>query len=265
VGDTEKPGRSGQMNKIAALLERLQDRRSRRVVFVSHCLLNENTRYLGGACTGRCVKGVVEQCLVANAGIVQMPCPEQLVWGGVLKRWLLGLYGSRIEKLGRLRTVIFLLVIGYTRWRYRAMAARIADQIKDYLQSGFAVIGIVGVDGSPSCGVNKTLEINRSLDLIARFDVWSVTVEEMNSVIRSCVKPGNGLFIEALSQALERRRVAVPFHAFDLLAELDDAIPDETLFDLERGTEVRTNHNVTLADRESSLIRRTPEHLNPNV
>ncbi len=31
------------------LLERLKDERSKRVIFVSHCLLNENTRYLGGA------------------------------------------------------------------------------------------------------------------------------------------------------------------------------------------------------------------------
>ena len=29
------------------LLERLVDEQSKRVIFVSHCLLNENTRYLG--------------------------------------------------------------------------------------------------------------------------------------------------------------------------------------------------------------------------
>jgi hypothetical protein len=68
------------MGKIGTLLEHLQDRRSRKVVFVSHCLLNEKIRYLGGTCTGGCVKGVVEQSLTANAGIMQMPCPEQLTW-----------------------------------------------------------------------------------------------------------------------------------------------------------------------------------------
>jgi hypothetical protein len=31
-----------------ALLEQLKDERGKRVVFVSHCLLNENVRYLGG-------------------------------------------------------------------------------------------------------------------------------------------------------------------------------------------------------------------------
>jgi hypothetical protein len=39
------------MNQSARqlLLERLKDERSKRVIFVSHCWLNENTRYLGGA------------------------------------------------------------------------------------------------------------------------------------------------------------------------------------------------------------------------
>ncbi len=32
-----------------ALQEQLKDGRGKRVVFVSHCLLNENVRYLGGA------------------------------------------------------------------------------------------------------------------------------------------------------------------------------------------------------------------------
>jgi hypothetical protein len=31
------------------LIERLADARSNKVIFVSHCLLDENVRYLGGA------------------------------------------------------------------------------------------------------------------------------------------------------------------------------------------------------------------------
>ena len=36
--------------KTRQLRSRLRDDRSGRVVFVAHCLLNENVRYLGGAC-----------------------------------------------------------------------------------------------------------------------------------------------------------------------------------------------------------------------
>ena len=35
--------------RLQVLLERLDDERSKKVVFISHCLLNENVRYLGGA------------------------------------------------------------------------------------------------------------------------------------------------------------------------------------------------------------------------
>ena len=37
-------------NALHVLVHRIPDERGRRVVFLSHCLLNENTRYLGGAC-----------------------------------------------------------------------------------------------------------------------------------------------------------------------------------------------------------------------
>ena len=35
--------------RLEQLQRALADQRSRRVVFVSHCILNENVRYLGGA------------------------------------------------------------------------------------------------------------------------------------------------------------------------------------------------------------------------
>ncbi len=48
--------------------ERLEDRRSRKVVFLSHCLLNENTRYLGGACREGCVEEIVQLCQQRGLG-----------------------------------------------------------------------------------------------------------------------------------------------------------------------------------------------------
>jgi predicted secreted protein len=62
-------------------VRRLQDERSGRVVYVSHCLLNENTRYLGGAFRPGAVDEVVETYLRDGTGICQLPCPEQLAWG----------------------------------------------------------------------------------------------------------------------------------------------------------------------------------------
>jgi hypothetical protein len=58
--------------------ERLRDDRSRRVAFVSHCLLNENTRYLGGAFRPGAVAEFVAELVDHDIGICQMPCPELL-------------------------------------------------------------------------------------------------------------------------------------------------------------------------------------------
>ena len=49
-----------QATRPQLLLERLRDEQSRRVVFVAHCILNENTRYLGGAFRAGAVEEVLE-------------------------------------------------------------------------------------------------------------------------------------------------------------------------------------------------------------
>lgn len=71
------------------LVHRLRDARGRRVVYLAHCLLNENTHYLGGACRAGCVREVLAQCVDLGLGVVQLPCPEEAAWGGVLERHLL--------------------------------------------------------------------------------------------------------------------------------------------------------------------------------
>lgn len=84
IGDGDVTSRSH-----AHLPQPLPDARSGRVVFLSHCLLNQNTRYLGGAACPGVVIAAVERYVQDGTGIVQMPCAEQRAWGGVLKRRLL--------------------------------------------------------------------------------------------------------------------------------------------------------------------------------
>lgn len=81
-------------------------------------------------------------------------------------------------------------------------------------------IVIVGIDGSPSCAVSKTLDFH-GFDLIATVPVESITVEKQNTILRECVKGGRGIFIDELQKELKRRRINVPYLAHDLLAELD--------------------------------------------
>ena len=47
--------------EIERLATRLADERGRRVVFLSHCLLNQNVRYLGGAWAAGIVPDAAER------------------------------------------------------------------------------------------------------------------------------------------------------------------------------------------------------------
>ena len=204
--------------RLGGLRSRLRDERSGRVAFVSHCLLNQNTRYLGGAFRPGAVREVVDPYLRDGIGICQMPCPEQLAWGGVLKRRLLLLYG-RWWFRPVIRPVLPALT-AYTVLRYRLLARRVAAQIADYQNSGFDVVGVVGVDASPTCGVTTTLDLNASLQAIAGCPLNRLDRSFMNdTVVNGSARPGRGLFISALDGALARRGRQVPLLRHDLRSE----------------------------------------------
>ena len=157
------------------------DGRSRRVIFLAHCLLNQNAISDGTAEVPAAHREILRTILDAQAGAVQMPCPELCC---------LGL--DRGDPNGGERPV----VVENTRIR-RAMgepeaAARLQEltsqvirQIREYRKHGFTVLGIVGVDRSPCCGVNTTSDQDREL-------------------------PGRGVFVAAIQTALETAGLAVP-------------------------------------------------------
>jgi predicted secreted protein len=208
------------MRKVKLLQQRLADGRSKKVIFLSHCILNENTRYLGGACRSGCIREIVDQCINENLGIVQMPCPEQLAWGGVTKRLLLTAYGTKGTFLYPILKLFLPLFVYYTKLIFWRLAKETAGQIKDYLNFGFSIIGIIGIDGSPSCGVSKSLDIPKSFKMAAQIDIKSLTVEEMNRIISQCLIDGRGIYIELFQKELMKYHINIPFIAHDLMDEI---------------------------------------------
>ena len=196
------------------------DSRSGKVIFLSHCILNENTRYLGGAAAPACIQPVVEQCIRNDWGMVQMPCPEQQAWGGVGKRFLLLTYGSKGTFLYLFRGFLLPLFVLYTKWIYRNLARKVVAEIKDYLNTGYTVVSIAGVDGSPSCGVNTGLVLEVALEGIAELNLEELTSERANRVVQESLNPGEGMFTIALKAELSRQKIDIPYVAHDLFAEL---------------------------------------------
>jgi predicted secreted protein len=145
----------------------LRDGRSRRVVLVPHCVLNQNARVAGAAERPAAVVELVAGLLAREVGIVQMPCPELCAFG-------LDRADRTIER--EMRTP-----------GGRALCRRLARdqvrQIRSYLDCGVRVLGILGKNGSPSCGVEET---------------WA-----------NGVCPGAGAFVEELAAELRDQGIAI--------------------------------------------------------
>jgi predicted secreted protein len=203
--------------RLDLLRDRLQDQRSGKVLVLSHCLLNQNVRYLGGAFHPGMVDEAVDQARRHGYGLYQLPCPEQRAWGGVLKRHLLPAYGAEGTLRYRLRRLLLWLFIRYTNLRYRLLARRVARDVADYRRSGFVVAGIVGVAGSPSCGVRRTLELSGAVEAMAACPLAALDREAFNrEVIAANVVAGEGLFVRQLRRALQRKGIQLPFQEHQL-------------------------------------------------
>jgi predicted secreted protein len=230
-----QPRSRGRARRMTArsLVDQLADGRSKRVVFLSHCLLNENVRYLGGAARPGVVQEVLDRYTGEGIGIHQMPCPEQQAWGGVLKTRMIRLYGARLLRWGPARHAVVTVIQWWTTLAYRRLARRVAADIDDYLDSAFEVVEIVGVGASPSCGVSTTLDLDRAIRSMARCDLSTLDRSTVNGrVVAGSVIDGHGIFIAALQRQLARGGREVRFSEHDLLRELRDEPPLDTLVDV---------------------------------
>ena len=214
------------MNKeIPIIIEKLKDQRSKKVIFLAHCILNENTRYPGGAFREGTVDEIIDELQKKGVGIVQIKCPEQQAWGGVLKEDLLRAFGSRNTKTYKFRKILLPFFIWNTKRIYRQLAREVVREVKDYLDSGFEVLGIVGVAGSPSCGVKTRLDIEKSFNMLASTDVDDLDREKMNHIIQECLEEGQGLFIRALEDELSKTNIKINIYEHDLISEMKGMRP----------------------------------------
>lgn len=95
----------------------------------------------------------------------------------------------------------------------------------DYEKAGYEIMGIIGIDGSPSCGVNLRLDVKAAYDLYAARLIRDLTRDEFNqSLYTKCLAAGRGIFIDEMKKGLNRRGKKVPFFSHSLLEEKDRKI-----------------------------------------
>ncbi|HUU28454.1 MAG TPA: hypothetical protein VM123_11640 [archaeon] len=122
------------------------DPRSGKVVFLSHCILNQNARILDAADFPAMFEPLIDYLQQKQVGVIQMPCPEL---------YCLGL-GRREVRVG--------LESPAGRQRLERLIDDQIFTIREYLFQGFEIVGILGKQGSPSCGVTRTWLDNRQQD-----------------------------------------------------------------------------------------------------
>jgi predicted secreted protein len=203
------------------LQKSLADQRGRRVVFLSHCLLNQNVRYPGGAASPAAARELVDGYLERGIAIHQMPCPERHAWGGAAKRRMLVAFGAgRTWRAPLVRALLPAFVL-HTRRVYARLARAVVRDVVDYRRAGIEVVEVVGVSCSPSCGVHTTLDLPGAVGALTRCPLAELERQALNeSVIAAHARPGRGMFIEAVEKRLDRAGVAVPFGEHDLQGEL---------------------------------------------
>ncbi len=149
-----------------------------RYAYVAHCLLNANAKVDEGARCAGIYSPLVERLRERGWTIRQLPCPE-LAYGGVQRFWAVR------EQLD---------TPGYRR-HCRRLAEPVAELLAIDLRGGGRAL-IVGVDGSPSLGVELT---SSGPDWGGRPDKHR---DEDYAVV-----PGAGVFVEVLLEELARRGI----------------------------------------------------------
>lgn len=157
------------------------DGRSKKVIFLAHCLLNQNAISDGTAVCPAAFRELIQLLLDHEVGIVQMPCPE-LCCLGLDRGDVHGAERPVVEENTRIRRA---MEKDGPRQKREALADLVAEQVQEYHKHGFQVLGIVGANRSPNCGVETTSDFDREVE-------------------------GQGAFMDAIAQRLEAAGISVP-------------------------------------------------------
>jgi len=164
-------------------------KRSRKVLIVCHCLLNANAKIYPLAFTGGVYHEVLEAYIRDGKGIFQLPCPEISYLG--VNRW-----GMTREQ--------------YDHPMFRSHCKEIlkhpVNQIETLYQARYEITGVLGMDGSPNCGVHLTCEGFTGGEICSQNNISS-QIENLRFL------HGRGIFMEILAEMLQSRNIFTEFFA----------------------------------------------------
>ncbi|MBV7271859.1 DUF523 domain-containing protein [Clostridiaceae bacterium UIB06] len=156
------------------------DKRGKKVVLVAHCVLNQNAKIDQCAHYPGAIKEVAEILINNGVGIIQMPCPEMLYLG--LDREVDKSTKPTVESEDS--RVFERMSEDNSQALCKKIANNIVYQIKEYQKHNFEVIGLIGINGSPTCGIETA---------------WAEGIETNE----------NGVFIKLLKDELCKNNISI--------------------------------------------------------
>lgn len=125
-----------------------------------HCLLNQNAISDGTAVYPAAFKDIIDFFLNADISIVQMPCPEFCCLG--LDRG--NIHGADSPVVAENTRIRSAMKNDSTNMKLSRLADYVVQQIIEYKKYGFEIIGIIGANRSPNCGVETTSDNNAEIN-----------------------------------------------------------------------------------------------------
>mgnify|MGYP004626071637 FL=1 len=165
--------------------------RSKKIAIISHCIINQNSVVKGEYKDINIFFPFIKKLFEENIGILQLPCPETECYG--LRRW-----GHVKEQFDN---------CGYRKYLEKIVNSFV-DIIKEYINNGYEIVGIYGIAGSPSCGVNLTCSANWEGEI-------SLYKDKEDIVSRIKMINESGIFMEIFKSVLDKNKINIPFYDVD--------------------------------------------------
>lgn len=158
--------------------------RSKRVVFMSHCVLNQNTVVCPLARAQGAYTEIIQEILKRGIGIHQLPCPEYRYLG--LKRDPM----TKDE---------------YDTHAFRSLCSDIALDtigiIEEYIENGYEIVGLIGINRSPTCSIRGSRGILME-ELLSSIDNHNIEINLIDVIEDYKDGEDNTLFINSLIEFL---------------------------------------------------------------
>jgi len=166
------------------------DLRNKKMVLISHCLCNTNSKVAGFSPKSACEDDLLNVIFSKGYGIIQLPCPENRVYGN--KRW-----GQSKEQFDN----------PHFRSQCQKMLIPFIHEIEDYLKNGYHIAAVISVYGSPSCGYTASYS-NSSYGGELCIDTIQMQLD------LSGLEHSPGIFMNEFKKLMSAHNLDIPFVDF---------------------------------------------------